>query len=222
MTLPWQLIAGFFLTLVALYSPLAAAAAYGPIIGRYDADDRRRIALRLFLSVSAFLVVVVAVGELLLEVVGVSTNALGAAGGLALLYAGVPMMRGIEQIPPEDPTHIGEHIAADTDPSWRSVVVVPLAFPLSVGGSTIAATLAAVTRAETTTDLIVLALVTVGFGLIIGLTALIGGALPSRLSATGRNVLARLGGLLLTTIGLSVLVTNVTRIAVEAGADISP
>jgi multiple antibiotic resistance protein len=220
MTLPWQLIVGFFLTLVALYSPLAAAAAYGPIIGNFGADDRKRIALRLFLYVSVLLVLVVAIGELLLEIVGVSTTALGAAGGLALLYSGIPMMRGIEQIPPEDPTHIGERLAADSDSSWRSVVVVPLAFPLSVGGSTVAATLATVTRAETGADLVVLALVTVGFGLIICLTALVGGGLPARLSPTGRNVLARLGGLLLTTIGLSVFVTNVTRIAVEAGANL--
>ena len=222
MTPPWQLVVGFFLTLVALYSPLAAAAAYGPIIGDFTPADRRRIALRLFLYVSLFLVVVVAIGELLLEIVGVSTNALGAAGGLALLYAGVPMMRGIEQVPPEDPTHIGERPVAVADSSWRSVVVVPLAFPLSVGGSTIAVTLAAVTRAESGVDLVVLAIVTVAFAMVIGLTALIGGALPSRLSATTRNVHARLGGLLLTTIGLSVLVTNVTRIALEAGADIAP
>jgi small neutral amino acid transporter SnatA (MarC family) len=57
MTLPWQLVVGFLLTLVALYSPLAAAAAYGPIIGDFDPSDRRRVAFRLFLYVSLFLVV---------------------------------------------------------------------------------------------------------------------------------------------------------------------
>lgn len=217
MTLSWQFVVGFLTTLVALYSPLAAMSAYGPIIGDFDATDRRRLAVRLFVNVGATLVVVVVAGEALLEVVGVSTPALAATGGLALLYAGVPMMRGIEQVPPEDPTGALERLASGEDRSWREVVVVPCTFPLSIGGTTVAATLGAVTPAQNGIDVVVVGLVTVVFAAIVGVTALIGGTLPSRLNATSRTVLARLGGLLLTTIGLSALVTNVTKIAIDAG-----
>lgn len=84
-TLSWQVIGGYLATLVALHSPLAAAAAYGPIVGRYSSGERKLIAARLFVLVAGVLVSLVMLGELLVAIIGVSTQALGAAGGLALL-----------------------------------------------------------------------------------------------------------------------------------------
>jgi multiple antibiotic resistance protein len=77
----------FLLTLVAVYSPFAAAAAYGPIIGHFDTRIRRAIAFRLTMIVAAFVIAAIWVGEFVIEVLGVDTTTLSAVGGLALLYA---------------------------------------------------------------------------------------------------------------------------------------
>lgn len=219
-TLSWELLVGYLVTLVALFSPLAAAAGYGQVVGHFGPPVRRAIALRLFLAVAGVLVVFVWFGEFLLEVFGVSADALAAAGGLALLYAGVPMMRGVEQIPPEDPTNSAKLHDRGDEARWQSLVATPLVFPLSIGGATVAASIAVVGKAESNLDVVALCAVVVVFAGIVGMTFLAGGAVPSRVGLTGRTVLGRLGGLLLTTIGLSVLVSSVTRLAVSAGLEV--
>jgi multiple antibiotic resistance protein len=215
-TLPWVAVIGFLVTLVGVYSPLAAAASYGPIIGHFARTTRQQIAWRLALIVSGFVVAAVWVGEAAIELLGVSTHTLAAVGGLALLYAGIPMMRGIEHVPPEDPTDSHEGYVSASG-SWQEVLITPVAFPLSVGGTTIAISVASASVATNTVDLVVLSLVGVLFGVIVGITNYVGGSIPTRMGLTGRTVLNRAAGVLLTAIGLSLLVTNVTRMVVETG-----
>jgi multiple antibiotic resistance protein len=97
------------------------------------------------------------------------------------------------------------------------VLITPVAFPLSVGGTTIAISVASASVATNTVDLVVLSLVGVLFGVIVGITNYVGGSIPTRMGLTGRTVLNRAAGVLLTAIGLSLLVTNVTRMVVETG-----
>jgi ferredoxin len=84
-----------FVTLFALYSPLAALSSYLPIVGRLPLPERTRLAVGLFTYVLIFAMASIWVGEPLLEVLGISTAALSVTGGIALLYASIPMMRGL-------------------------------------------------------------------------------------------------------------------------------
>jgi multiple antibiotic resistance protein len=211
----------FLLTLVAVYSPFAAAAAYAPIIGHFDAPVRRVIAVRLTMIVAAFVIAAIWVGEFVIEVLGVSTTTLSAVGGLALLYAGVPMMRGIENVPPEDPTDLveefersGQHVR------WQELLIVPVAFPLSVGGSTIAISVSSASNATELSDVVELSVMAIIFAVIVGLTNYFGGSLQTTVGLTGRIVIARAAGVLLTAMGLNLFVTNVTEIVIEAGLKI--
>ena len=89
-----------FLALFALYSPLAAVSSYFPVVARLRPADQGGLALGLFLYVTVFSLTALWVGEPLLELLGVSTAALTATGGIALLYAGVPLMRGVGEARP--------------------------------------------------------------------------------------------------------------------------
>jgi multiple antibiotic resistance protein len=122
-----------FMALIALYSPPAALSSYLPIIGRLNPADQLRLAFGLFINVSIFTQLAVWIGEPLLEVLGITTAPLSVTGGVALLYAGLPMMRGVDEA-------VGDKLApvestSEAKDAWRSVLFTPLTFPLTVGGT---------------------------------------------------------------------------------------
>src|SRR3954452_10472748 len=88
-----------FLALLGLYSPLAALPSYFPVVGQLTGPETRRLALSLFVNTALFSLVALWVGEPLLEILGLSTAALTATGGIALMYEGIALMRGTAHHP---------------------------------------------------------------------------------------------------------------------------
>src|SRR3954463_15776883 len=135
------------LALVALYSPIAALPSYFPVVGRLEGHEQRRLAGALVVNASVFALVALWVGEPLLEILGLSTAALTATGGIALLYEGVALMRGTAEHPAAEPADLPKEPvdapgAATVAPAetgvWRKYMFVPVTFPLTVGGTTFA------------------------------------------------------------------------------------
>jgi multiple antibiotic resistance protein len=206
--IPAETLVLIFIALVAVFSPAAAVAAHSTVVGAYAAPERRRIAIRLGIVVAAVLVVVTWVGQALLDALGLSVPALSATGGLALLLAAVPMMRGT-------PRPAAESGAATAD--WRTVVIMPLLFPLSVGGSTIALLIAESAMFDKAADLAAISGVCMLFAAIVGLTNFASGPLDARLSDRGQDLLRLLAGIILTALGLSLLVSRLAELALDAG-----
>ena len=139
-----------FLSLFALYSPLAAVSSYFPTVAKLNPSSRDAWP-GVFMYVSIFALVALWIGEPLLELLGVTTAALTATGGVALLYAGIPLMRGVEEAPAAEAQEKAEAegpkalAAAERsgggpvkDEGWRKVLFMPVTFPLTVGGTTFA------------------------------------------------------------------------------------
>lgn len=204
----------FLVTLVGVFSPIAAAASYAPIVGHFDRSARQKIAISLFAIVTVFVIAAVWIGELLIELVGVSTTVLSIVAGIAVLYAGIPMMRGIEHVPPEDPTDSTDGFDPG-DASWKDLLFTPLTFPLTVGGATIAISVSSAAQAQNLVDLFALSAMGVVFGGVVAVTLYIGGWIPQRIGSRGRTILNRVAGILLTGIGVSLLVPNLTRLVLE-------
>jgi multiple antibiotic resistance protein len=71
-------------------------------------------------------------GEPLLHILGLSTAALAVTGGTALILASVPMMIGARGARTNSALEVGQ------DPNaWRSIVFMPITFPLTIGGATV-------------------------------------------------------------------------------------
>ena len=83
-----------FLALVALYSPVAAVSSYLPVLQPFNSRQQLRIAFGLFINVAGITIVTVLLGEPLLHVLGLTTAALSATGGISLMIAAVPLMTG--------------------------------------------------------------------------------------------------------------------------------
>lgn len=211
-----------FLALFALYSPLAALSSYFPIVSKLSSRDQLRLALGLFLNVTIFAMVALWVGEPLLELLGISTAALTAVGGIALLYEGVPLMRGIAH-PPEpgaEPPDDGSAAAGTVDApatsgAWRKYTFVPVTFPLTVGGTTFAFFVGFRADATSVGEIIGLSIAGVLYAAVTGITLYASAHVQRRAKASTQAFLERIAGILLTAIAVMILTSGVTRMVVD-------
>lgn len=200
-----------FLTLFALYSPIAALPAYFPIVGRLGAADQRRLAVGLFLYVAVIVVVTLWVGEVLLEVLGISTAALTATGGIALMFEAVPLMLGRHDAPDTEVETAPDH---DTH-SWRSVLLMPVTFPLTIGGATVGVLVAFAATSQDLGDRFLLTASGLAYSAVTGLTLFASAHVHRRASVRAREMLDRIAGILLTAIAVTLVVSGGTRLVVE-------
>lgn len=206
-----------FLALFALYSPVAALSSYLPIVRPYSHPQQLRLAIGLAVNVAAFVLVAIWVGEPLLELLGISTAALTATGGIALLYASIPLMRGVGEAPTTEDNDAGEAAepAAETT-SPRSVLFTPITFPLTVGGTTFAFGVAASADVGSFDGRLLLSVAAVAYAAVTGLTLYASGHVERRISPQAGMILDRIAGILLTSIAVILLANGFTDLVVAA------
>jgi multiple antibiotic resistance protein len=208
-----------FVALVTLYSPIAALPSYLPIAGRIPPTHQRRLAIGLFCYVSVFVLAGLWVGEVLLEVLGITTAALTATGGVALILEAVPLMLGIHkaELPDEAPLVAGADgydTPTRTD-SWRSVLLTPVTFPLTVGGATFGILVGFGAEAHNPANRLTLTIAGLAYAAVTGITLYASGHVHRRASARARAMLDRIAGILLTAIAVTLLASGGTRLVVE-------
>jgi multiple antibiotic resistance protein len=200
------------LALVGLYSPVAAVSSYIPLLQPVDTRQHPRLALGLFLNVAAIAVVTILVGEPLLELLGLTTAALSATGGIALMIAAVPMMLGHSGDPAPETT---DAAVAPPSTSWRSVVFMPLTFPLTIGGATIAVLISFRAQVDSVGGVLALTVAALIHAAVTGTCVYVAGHAGRRLSDRARNILDRVAGILLTAIAATLLASGFTRLVVD-------
>jgi len=90
--------------------------------------------------------------------------------------------------------------------SWREISVIPMTFPMSIGGTTAAYIVTASSFASNVVDLLAISVVVALFGVVIWLTHFFSPPLAARLSPQSRAILGRLGGIILVAISVQLLV----------------
>jgi multiple antibiotic resistance protein len=195
-----------FLALFALYSPVAALGSYLPILRPYRHSEVIRLSVGLALNVAIFVLLAIWVGELLLKLLGISTAALTATGGVALAYEAIPLMRGqSHEVGGPDPA-----AAPEARPEPRSVLFTPLTFPLTVGGTTFAFGVAASAVAASAGERGLLSLAAIAYAAVTGITLYLAGRVQRTISLRGAMLLDRLAGILLTAIAVILLANGFT------------
>ena len=205
----------FFLALFGLYSPVAALASYLPILHSYSHAQILRLSLGLALNAAVFVLAAIWVGEPLLEVLGLSTAALTATGGIALAWEAIPLMTGSHASTAAEPSTqepaTGESRSSRPEPPEpRSVLFIPLTFPLTVGGTTFAFGVAASASAPGAKEKALVSIAAIAYALVTGITLYLAGHLQRRISAQGAMLLDRIAGILLTAIAVILLVNGFT------------
>jgi multiple antibiotic resistance protein len=206
-----------FLALFALYSPVAALSSYLPIVRPYSHAQQLRLAVGLVINVAVFVLLAIWVGEPLLKLLGISTAALTATGGIALLYASIPLMRGVgEAATTDDGAAVDTPEPAAELGSPRSVLFTPITFPLTVGGTTFAFGVAASADVGTVDQRLLLSIAAVAYAAVTGLTLYASGHVERRVSPQVGMILDRVAGILLTSIAVILLANGFTDLVVAA------
>jgi multiple antibiotic resistance protein len=208
-----------FFALFALYSPLAALPSYLPVIRGFTHRQLVRLSLGLWLNAAGFVILAIWVGEYLLELLGLSVAALTATGGVALGWEAVRLMLGkagmVEELEPGQ-LERGQKPAAHPAADLRSVLFMPITFPLTVGGTTFAFGVSASADVGTATERAYLTAAAIIYGAVTAITLYLAGRLETRISLQGTLLADRLAGILLTAIAVTLLANGFTDLVTSA------
>ena len=195
-----------FTALVSLFSPLANIGPFAALVGHLPREDQRKLAPRVFLNVLAVLLVFVWLGELLFNLLGVTPDTLSVTGGIALFIAGLPMMLKGAKEPEGEDEALAQ--AKEQPQDWRSMVVVPMTFPMSIGGTTEAYVVSASGFAKNPLDLLAISVVVLLFSIVIWLTHLFAPPIGRAVGPGGRDILTRVGGIVLVAISVQLVASG--------------
>jgi multiple antibiotic resistance protein len=208
-----------FLALFALYSPIAALSSYLPIVRGFSHAEQLRLSVGLFVNAAAFVLLAIWVGEPLLKLLGISTAALTATGGIALIYEAVPLMRGTHDAPAAQDGNPGHNPGPPVQASTatpRSVLFTPITFPLTVGGTTFAFGVAASADVGDVQGRLLLSVAALAYAAVTGLTLYASGHVERRISPQAGMIMDRVAGILLTAIAVILLANGFTDLVTAA------
>lgn len=192
----------FSTTLIAIVNPISSAVLFASMAGRFGASIERRMANQSAFAILVILLVCAWVGRFLLQVLGISVPMLQAAGGLILLLYGTKMVT-VEELKLTP----AEQVSADEVPEeqWKTLAVVPLAIPGTVGAGTITTVVVEATTFTGPRDLAIITAVCALTALVMWITFRSAGPIARRLGPIGLNVVTRVMGILVSATGFGLL-----------------
>ena len=218
MTIPFEQLVILFTSLFAIFSPPAAIGAIAAICSRFSRPIQRQMAWRIAAYFGAVLITVAWIGQWLLEILGIQDAGLMVAGGIALFLAGLPFMLGTKK-----PETVKEQIEdAEREENWHSVAVIPLTFPISVGGASVAIVVAVAGVYDTVPDLLAISAVCVLMSLVVLATHFFAGPLAHLLGPGGMDILTRVSGIILVAIAAQILARGFFELGLNIIQDLPP
>jgi multiple antibiotic resistance protein len=192
----------FATTLIAIVNPISSAVLFAAMAGRFGSDIQRQMANQSGFAILVILLVCAWVGRPLLQILGISVPMLQAAGGLILLLYGLRMVT-VEEVKLTP----AEHESADEVPeeAWKTLAVVPLAIPGTVGAGTITTVVVQATTFTSARDLSIITGVCICTALVMWLTFRSAGPIARRLGQIGLNVVTRVMGILVSATAFGLL-----------------
>jgi len=180
-----------FVTLFVIMDPPGATPIFLGLVGDKSSRERTRLAWQAG-AVSLFVIASFALfGQLILDYMNVSIEALQAAGGLLLLYVSLQLLTGTSQ--------------GGAEKKSNNIGMVPLGTPLLAGPGAIVATMIYVQKADTSGQFLGLTLAIVAVHLIIGTVLMASSKIVHIIKEAGVSLLASIAGLLLAAIAVQML-----------------
>ena len=188
-----------FVTLFVIMDPPGATPIFLGLVKDKTPRERIRLAWQAA-GVSLFVIATFAIfGQLILDYMHVSIEALQAAGGLLLLYVALQLLTGATK--------------SGTEKQSDNIGMVPLGTTLLAGPGAIVATMIYVQQADTNTQILGLALAIVAVHLIIGTVLMASTKIVSVIKESGVTLLASIAGLLLAAIAVQMLANAIKAFA---------
>lgn len=165
-------------------------------------QSRAGAALKVTLYVSVILAVSALAGKELLEAMGINLHVFGAVGGVVIAAMGFEMLYGggASKAQGEDERKEG--------PEDGDGLLMPLSIPLIAGPGAIATTIAFGSQNTSASGLLAMAIAIAAVAVVTFLFYCFMGGLLARLKPSAVAIMARIGGLLLATLGFQMFLTG--------------
>lgn len=187
----------FVIALLAIFSPAASISIFATSTKHFSRKTQRKMARHIALIYMGITLVFYVCGQIVLQVLGISIDALQVVGGLLLMIAGIPLCTNI--------IFPGHDLDKTKDTNWKSIVIVPLTFPITVGG----AGLSYVIITAGVVDGIVNNLIICGgiavVAFVIWLTYFFAGPISDKLGPGGTDILSKVAGIILLSLGFMIM-----------------
>lgn len=191
-------------TLLVTIDPAGLAPLFLAVTGGMDSAQRRNVALRSALIGFFILLVFVIAGAGILTLFGITLPAFRVAGGLLLFWIAFEMIFAKRQERHEETAQ--KAISID---QVRSVAVFPLAIPLIAGPGAISAAILLSNDFPTPLERTVLIGIMAAIILLVYLVFLVAERVDKLLGETGRSVLTRLLGVILSALAVQFVADGV-------------
>jgi multiple antibiotic resistance protein len=192
----------FATSLLAIVNPLSSAVLFATTAGRFAGSVQRRMANQSALAIFIILLVCAWLGQTLLRLLGISVPMLQAAGGIILLRYGLKMV-AVE----ETKLTAAEKVSTEDVPEshWKTLAVVPLAIPGTVGAGTITTIVIQASAYDRPRDLAIITGVSIAISLVMWATFRSAAPIARRLGPIGLNIVTRVMGILVTATAFGLL-----------------
>jgi multiple antibiotic resistance protein len=192
----------FSTALLAIVNPIAAAVLFATMAGRFSAEVQRRMADQSALAILIILLVCAWTGRFLLQLLGITVPMLQAAGGLILLLTGLRMVLAEEsKLTPAEKVSVEE----TTETQWKTLAVVPIAIPGTVGAGTITTVVIQATTYANWAGLATISAVAIATSLIMWITFRSAGPIARQMGPISLNIITRVMGILVTATAFGLL-----------------
>ncbi|KPB01300.1 MarC family protein [Ahrensia marina] len=203
----FDLIVNAVVTLLVTIDPAGLAPLFLAVTGGMDSTQRKQVALRSCLMGFAILVVFVIAGSGILTLFGITLPAFRVAGGLLLFWIAFEMIFEKRQERHEETAQ--KAITAD---QVRSVAIFPLAIPLLAGPGAISAGILLSNDFASPTQRTGLILIIGAIIFVTYLVFLVAEKVDKLLGETGRSVLTRLLGVILSALAVQFVADGIKAI----------
>nr|WP_247663207.1 YchE family NAAT transporter [Shewanella sp. MMG014] len=189
----------FFLGLVAIINPVGLLPVFVSLTSHQTEEERNHTGKVANFAVVVILLVTIFIGQHILNMFSISLSAFRIAGGSLIAIIAMSMLQG--KLSP-----VKRNQEEDREASgMESVAVVPLALPLMAGPGAISSVIVFASDHNKLIDLIGMSITVVVFGLMSFALFRMAPIIFKILGTTGINVITRLMGLLMLSIGIEVV-----------------
>ncbi|SNZ07571.1 MarC family protein [Cohaesibacter gelatinilyticus] len=206
-SLPLDLMLNAFVTLFVTIDPLGLAPIFLAITSGASKQERMKIAVRAVLTAAVILIAFALIGQAILSVLGISLGAFRIAGGLLLFVIAFEMVFEKRK---ERKSKSAQK--ALTDDEIHNIAVFPLAIPLIAGPGAISAVLLLVSQSSGWVDQGSVLAVILFVLILVMLMFLLASPVERLLGESGRNVLTRLLGVLLSALSVQFIADGIQAI----------
>ena len=202
----WSEYAKFFIGLVAIVNPLGIAPVFVGLTRNLTDPERNVVALRASITVGFVLVVALLMGDTLLGYFGISLESFRVAGGILILLMAISMLHG-----GLGPARQTREEAADAEEK-ENIAVVPLGMPLLAGPGAISTIIIYTHRGEGLAHYVLLLTIALALAVLTWLALRAAPAIADRLGRTGLNIVTRIMGLILASIGVEFIANGLREL----------